>query len=53
MSPVSIREAELCTESHGAGDVVLLVAGRVGSGRLLSWQFLVVLHDHRGVARRR
>jgi aminoacrylate hydrolase len=58
MGLVSIGEAELYTETHGSGDVVLLVAGLGGSGKFwanqvaaLSQHFQVVLHDHRGVGR--
>ncbi len=58
MGLVPIGEAQLYTEIHGEGEVVLLVAGLGGSGTFwanqvepLSRHFRVVLHDHRGVGR--
>lgn len=58
MSIVSIGDAELYTEVHGAGEDLLLVAGLGGMATF--WQnqidffaqhYRVILHDHRGVGR--
>ncbi|MEM9530278.1 MAG: alpha/beta fold hydrolase [Pseudomonadota bacterium] len=55
---VDIGEAKLYTETFGAGEPLLLVAGLGGVGKfwanqveLLSQHFQVILHDHRGVGR--
>jgi aminoacrylate hydrolase len=58
MTMVSIGEAELYTEVHGAGDDLLLVAGLGGMATFwhkqvdfLAQHYRVMLHDHRGVGR--
>ncbi len=58
MSLVSIGDAELYTEVHGAGEDLLLVAGLGGMATFwhrqvdtLAERYRVVLHDHRGVGR--
>lgn len=55
---VSIGDAELYTETHGAGENLLLVAGLGGMATfwhkqidVLSKHYRVMVHDHRGVGR--
>jgi aminoacrylate hydrolase len=58
MNLISIGDAEICAETHGQGEDLLLVAGLGGSGKF--WQaqvdelaraYRVTLYDHRGVGR--
>jgi aminoacrylate hydrolase len=58
VSLVSIGDAELYTESHGAGEDLLLVAGLGGMATFwnrqieaLAARYRVMLHDHRGCGR--
>ncbi len=58
MSLVSIGDAELYTETHGAGEDLLLVAGLGGMATFWSRQvdalaarYRVMIHDHRGCGR--